>query len=88
MTLVIEEPCVQGFAWPHGRDAHKGGARCQGTSRTVLTEPTEEMVERVARELDGGLDGGPFEWRKGVARRILTAALFSSDAVAGEREGG
>ena len=88
--IVIEEDCVahethwMGMGWP---DAEK----CPGGSRTVLTEPTEEMVERAAREwaaawgytYDNYDESYHRGWQNKV-RPILTAALFSSDA--GERE--
>jgi hypothetical protein len=57
---------------------------CTGGSRTVLSEPSEEMVERAATALwDDDFKSGTVEE---LARAALTAALFSSDVVAGERE--
>jgi chorismate-pyruvate lyase len=84
--IVIEEvePCHHGKMYSH-RWAWSGW--CPGSTtlaRTVLTEPSEEMVERAATtihelrcEQKGPTDAD-------VARAALTAALFSSDV--GERE--
>jgi hypothetical protein len=93
--IVIEEvePCHHGKMYSH-RWAWSGW--CPGSTtlaRTVLTEPSEEMVERAAREWAAlwGLSYDAYDssYQEGFnkkALRILTAALFSSDAVAGERE--
>lgn len=84
--IVIEEPCkhheMQGHTW--FTEKQRLVRICPGGSRIVLSEPSEEMVERAAItihelrcEQKGPTDGD-------VARAALTAALFSSDV--GERE--
>ena len=48
--MVIEEGCISEYHNPFN---------CQYTKRTVLTEPTEEMVERAARTIcDRDVDFG------------------------------
>jgi hypothetical protein len=80
--IVIEEvePCHHGKMESH-RWAWSGW--CPGgttLARSVLSEPSEEMVERAARAMRDTEETG----YRAQARAALTAALFSSDA--GERE--
>jgi hypothetical protein len=92
--IVIEELCEHGnyrcsevIEWPFNTATNGNDfipRPCPGGSRTVLSEPSEEMVERAAItihelrcEQKGPTDAD-------VARAALTAALFSSDA--GERK--
>jgi hypothetical protein len=79
--IVIEEDCEHGSVEAHMTN---GYGWCQEGSRTVLSEPSEEMVERAAEAYANLRPGvGPVTDRKRI-RAILSAALFSSDA--GERE--
>jgi hypothetical protein len=92
--IVIEEvePCHHGKMDSH-RWAWSGW--CPGgttLARSVLTEPSEEMVERAKRQMLHYLDeelfldleaSGIVDW-DWLARATLETALFSSDT--GERE--
>jgi hypothetical protein len=82
--IVIEERCSDN-KWP-----------CQ-CARTILTEPSEEMVERAAQSyleddlLAYGWDDAPLQVKEKyriMARAALSAALFSSPVLAAEREEG
>ena len=96
--IVIEEKCEHGAL--AGEAEHKvcglhycthdtpHSANCLGGSRTVLSEPSEEMVKRAANHVwsDGFNDenGNFAEWKPRFIRAVLDAALFSSNA--GKRE--
>ena len=93
--IVVEEPCEHGEVGYCSVGAAAGSrprGGCPGGSRTVLTEPSEEMVERVAVAIvaffDSWCDDTPF-WPsedltisnhdiRDDARAALDAALFSS----------
>jgi hypothetical protein len=82
--IVIEEPCEHdNVRCPIFGPPNKRGimTACPGGSRTVLSEPTEEMVERAAMahaEASGFIS--PPDDGHDAMRAALTAALFSSDA--------
>jgi hypothetical protein len=96
--IVIEELCEHGnyrcsevIEWPFNTATNGNDfipRPCPGGSRTVLSEPSEEMVERAANHVwsDGFNDenGNFAEWKPRFIRAVLDAALFSSDV--GERE--
>jgi len=87
------KPHPLGVAVGYSRGGGKTYERwCEGA--TVLTEPSEEMVERAARGAflarypDGNWEKAGKNARRNlyyvVSRAALSAALFSSDSVAGE----
>ena len=95
--VVIEESCEHGnyrcsevIEWPFNTATNGNDfipRPCPGGSRTVLTEPSEEMVDRFADAFweyrrNNDVTDTPDHMK--LFKAALTAALFSSDA--GERE--